>query len=123
MSENGGDREVILGNKQLLAIFFVAALLCGVFFAVGYVVGGNSAKSAIGVASDSTSTPVTEGKREQPSATDSGSLSASPQPDAGGQLPIASGQVPNVEPHMADNPAAAGSVPPGSSAQSYQPPP
>src|SRR3569833_2346743 len=53
MSENGTDRELVLGNKQLLAIFFVAALLCGVFFAVGYVVGGNSAKSTGSVVADS----------------------------------------------------------------------
>ena len=31
MQDNGGERELVLGNKQLLAIFFVAALLCGVF--------------------------------------------------------------------------------------------
>lgn len=114
MSENGGDRELVLGNKQLLAIFFVAALLCGVFFAVGYVVGGNSAKSGIASANETASTQSSDGKREEPSsqspiASDT-AATATPAPtptptDAGGPLP-------GAEPRMADNPAAAGSLPP-----------
>lgn len=117
MSENGGDRELVLSTKHLLAIFFVGALLCGVFFAVGYVVGGNSAKSTLG--SDATTASATEGKREQPQA-DSAQTSAAPPSayspsDAGGQLPAA-------EPHMADNPAAAGPAPPATTAAAPPPP-
>ena len=108
MSENGTDRELVLGNKQLLAIFFVAALLCGVFFAVGYVVGGNSAKSTESVLADSsTATPV-EGKRDEPSgvAPVSDAMAATSAPAA------ESAAVPDSK--MSDNPAAAGSAPPPS---------
>ena len=38
-NDNHGERELVLGNRQLLRIFFVAILLCGVFFEMGYVVG------------------------------------------------------------------------------------
>jgi hypothetical protein len=108
MGENGGDRELVLGTKQLLAIFFVGALLCGVFFAVGYVVGSNSAKSSALAASDSTSAPVSEGKREEPHAASDGGASVTPA-----SLPSdGAGTIPGAEPHMADNPAAAGSAPP-----------
>jgi cytoskeletal protein RodZ len=110
MSENGNDRELVLGNKQLLAIFFVAALLCGVFFAVGYVVGGNSAKSTGStVADSSTATPV-EGKRDEPTGVAPVSdamaaTNATAGTDNAGAAP---------DSKMLDNPAAAGSTPPPS---------
>ena len=81
MSENGSDRELVLGNKQLLAIFFVAALLCGVFFAVGYVVGGNSAKNGSASVSDPGAGQTTEGKRDEPQA--SASVTQPVVPEAG----------------------------------------
>lgn len=37
-----GEFELILGNKQLLSVFFLVIVLLGVFFAMGYVVGRNS---------------------------------------------------------------------------------
>lgn len=40
-----GEFELVLGNKQLLSGFFVVALLFGVAFAMGYIVGRNSAPS------------------------------------------------------------------------------
>ena len=38
-----GEFELVLGNKQLLSVFFLVILLLGVFFTMGYVVGKNSA--------------------------------------------------------------------------------
>jgi len=35
--------ELVLGNKQLLSVFFIVVILLGVFFTMGYVVGRNSA--------------------------------------------------------------------------------
>jgi cell division protein FtsN len=40
-----GEMELVLGNRHLLTAFFVVALLFGVAFAMGYVVGRNSAPS------------------------------------------------------------------------------
>jgi cell division protein FtsN len=37
--ERDGEREILLGNKQLLGIFFVLAILFCVFFTAGYMVG------------------------------------------------------------------------------------
>ncbi len=112
MSEHDGERELVLGNKQLLTIFFVAAILCGVFFAMGYVVGGNSAKSGAAAATGGTDTtaPVTEGKREEPQAP--------PMTDTAATMPSTSdagASVPAPEPRVADNPAAAGAQPSPSS--------
>ena len=40
-----GEFELVLGNRQLLSGFFIVALLFGVAFAMGYIVGRNSAPS------------------------------------------------------------------------------
>src|SRR3954452_21067648 len=37
-----GEFELILGNKQLLSVFFIVVILLGVFFTMGYIVGRNS---------------------------------------------------------------------------------
>lgn len=106
------ERELVLGNRQLLGIFFVATLLCGVFFAMGYVVGGNSTKAvsaADAAASD-------EGKRDEPQPqlrNDSGSVTAAPSATSATSASGDTGaQLPTAEPKVTDNPAAAGAQPP-----------
>jgi len=37
-----GEFELVLGNKQLLTVFFIVVTLLGVFFTMGYIVGRNS---------------------------------------------------------------------------------
>lgn len=37
-----GEFELILGNRQLLSVFFIVVILLGVFFTMGYIVGRNS---------------------------------------------------------------------------------
>lgn len=37
-----GEFELILGNRQLLSVFFIVVILLGVFFTMGYIVGHNS---------------------------------------------------------------------------------
>lgn len=44
-----GEFELILGNKQLLVVFFIVVVLLGVFFAMGYIVGKNTAQPEIAV--------------------------------------------------------------------------
>ena len=39
-----GEFELVLGNKQLLSVFFLIVLLLGVFFSMGYIVGRNTAQ-------------------------------------------------------------------------------
>jgi cell division septation protein DedD len=47
MTQTDGERELVLGNKQLISLFFVVVALCGVFFAMGYMIGRNTSKSTI----------------------------------------------------------------------------
>lgn len=44
MTQTDGEKELVLGNKQLISLFFVVVALCGVFFAMGYMIGRNTAK-------------------------------------------------------------------------------
>ncbi len=37
-----GEFEILLGNKQLLSVFFIVVILLGVFFTMGYILGRNS---------------------------------------------------------------------------------
>ena len=61
------EKELVLGNKQLISLFFVVVALCGVFFAMGYMVRGNSIKGAAAPGAETTTaTPATEGQRQQP---------------------------------------------------------
>ncbi|MBX9603296.1 MAG: SPOR domain-containing protein [Bryobacteraceae bacterium] len=42
-----GELELILGNKQLLSVFFIIVFLLGVFFSMGYIVGRNSTSTLV----------------------------------------------------------------------------
>jgi hypothetical protein len=109
MQDNDGERELVLGNKQLLTIFFAATLLCGVFFAVGYVVGGNSAKSGSGTTAATTdsTTTSTDGKREEPTAPTSDT--ASPTTVVSSTADPAG--LPSSEPQIRENPSSSTPAP------------
>ena len=42
-ASESSEFELVLGNKQLLSVFFIVVVLLGVFFTMGYLVGRNSA--------------------------------------------------------------------------------
>lgn len=42
-TNDDGEFELVLGNKQLFSVFFIVVVLLGVCFLMGYVVGKNSA--------------------------------------------------------------------------------
>ncbi|HWF09146.1 MAG TPA: SPOR domain-containing protein [Bryobacteraceae bacterium] len=52
-----GEKELVLGNKQLISLFFVGVALCGVFFALGYMIGHNSRPPATANLDAAASTP------------------------------------------------------------------
>jgi cell division septation protein DedD len=67
MSHNDAEKELILGNKQLISLFFVVVALCGVVFAMGYMIGKNSTKPT-SVLLDPASAGSEGEKRKQPEA-------------------------------------------------------
>jgi cell division septation protein DedD len=44
-NNESGEFELVLGNRQLISGFFIVVILFGIFFAMGYIVGRNSAPS------------------------------------------------------------------------------
>ena len=46
-----GEFELVLGNRQLLSVFFIVVVLLGVFFVMGYILGKNSSPATPEVAS------------------------------------------------------------------------
>lgn len=56
-SSGSDDREISLGTGTILAIFFALALVCAVFFGLGYSMGRKSAQSPTVVAASSEPLP------------------------------------------------------------------
>lgn len=58
-----GEFELILGNRQLLSVFFLVVILLGVFFTMGYIVGRNA--GPVGAAETASATrPRSEAPQE-----------------------------------------------------------
>jgi cell division septation protein DedD len=68
----GNEFEMVLGNKQLLSVFFIVVVLLAVFFTMGYVLGRNSAP--VDSAGKGTETPYE--RRNAPSAVPANSSAA-----------------------------------------------
>src|SRR5512132_147063 len=73
-----GEFELVLGNRQLLSGFAVVAILFGVFFAMGYIVGRNSTPASRATVEAHSSPPDT--------ARSQSSLPAAPLAESGGSV-------------------------------------
>lgn len=94
-----GEFEVLLGNKQLLSIFFIVVILLGVFFTMGYILGRNSSpgQAPAATAGKPAPPPVPPVVQEaQPPALSSGSFSK-PEPSPVQTPPLATQQTKPVE--------------------------
>jgi cell division septation protein DedD len=88
MTQTDGERELVLGNKQLISLFFVVVALCGVFFAMGYLIGRNSTKgvvAGVGNAPEETASNSTTTAAAPPAATPADA--SSPESAAAAQNP------------------------------------
>lgn len=65
-----GEFELILGNKQIMAVFVIVLLLMGLFFSIGYLAGKRSAAGAETAAQQPSQVPITVDatRRETPGA-------------------------------------------------------
>jgi cell division septation protein DedD len=95
MTQADGEKELVLGNRQLISLFFVVVALCGVFFAMGYLIGRNSTKGIVAGAV---------------SGTDESAVNAAPAPAPAAPAPADA--APQAEtPAAAENPGSAESQP------------
>src|SRR5689334_4768877 len=111
-----GEFELIVGNRQLLSGFFIVILLFAVAFAMGYVVGQNSPRSAK-VMAENTPPPVSAAESGRPAAS---SVPAPPSPapatDTAAAPPADAPPQPTTQPAREPDAAAApaAELPPGS---------
>lgn len=82
-----GEFELVLGNKQLLSVFFIVVILLCVFFTMGYIVGRNSSPPPL----EATNRKTAEQPAANPIIVDS---PAAPPPS---QIPTATETKPSVE--------------------------
>lgn len=75
-----GEFELVLGNRQLLTVFFLVVVLLGIFFTMGYVVGRNSAP-VVAAKNRSGDTAATDQGR--PAAVNTGSPAAAADTNSG----------------------------------------
>ena len=75
-----GEFELILGNRQLLSVFFIVVILLGVFFTMGYIVGRNSGTATAEL------TPV-PGVDARPPATEAPARTPDPAPSPAPSTP------------------------------------
>jgi hypothetical protein len=119
-----GEFELVVGNKQLLSGFFIVVLLFAVAFAMGYVVGQNTQKSAKSTGDAGTVvnqpgnapgdsrpqpvaplTPATGAPNPDPNATQPAATGTETQPAAGAAASATQPAQPAVQPQPAPPPA------------------
>jgi len=94
-----GEFEVLLGNKQVLSVFFVVVILLGVFFTMGYMLGRNSGSGGATTAAARKEAPTT-------------AASGFPNTYSGTDLPSAPTPAPSAPAAKPDAPAAVETRPP-----------
>ncbi len=65
MAQTEGEKELVLGNKQLISLFFVVVALCGVFFALGYMMGRPSGKPLAAIPETAAAAPASSAPQTQ----------------------------------------------------------
>lgn len=64
-----GEFELILGNKQIIAVFVIVLLLMGLFFSIGFLAGRRSAGAVDTAGKAPANIPITvDATKQQPSA-------------------------------------------------------
>jgi len=64
-----GEFELILGNKQIIAVFVIVLLLMGLFFSIGFLAGRRSAVASDAGGKAPSNIPITvDATRQQPAA-------------------------------------------------------
>lgn len=90
-----GEFELVLGNRQLLSVFFIVVVLLGVFFTMGYIVGRNSTPGGVETAQKTETKPLVV---DSPAHGQPAAPPPETQPPAQEQTPAAQAQQPPATP-------------------------
>lgn len=114
-----GEYELVLGNRQLLSIFFIVVVLLGIGFTLGYILGRNSSGSEVALkTSEKTSDASTPVDLPPPptEAKTAAAVEPTPEPPAETPKPAPSRKTPAepVTPPTSSKPFRTGAPPAGS---------
>ena len=112
------EKELVLGNKQLVSFFFVVLALCGVFFALGYMIGRNSTKAVVAGLDGTPASQAGDGQRTQESEPPRETVQADPGSAATTQ---SASSAPAIVPEAAPQTQPAHDTPPPISAPAPKP--
>jgi len=115
MNKEAGEFEIVLGNRQLLSGFFIVALLFGVAFAMGYIVGRNSMPSQKLQAETAASAAIAAQPARPEPATPAPPSAAEQPPEPSAEQPASEAPAQPTTQPAKEGPAAAVSEPPADS--------
>lgn len=122
-----GEFELVLGNRQLLSVFFIVVVLLGVFFVMGYILGKNSSPTTTTEVT-SARKPAETGPEPSPIIIDkrAGKSSAAGEPAAEKPVavnkPVAQAEATKTEPLKADPKPEAKVAPASGDTRTGEPP-
>src|SRR3974390_650853 len=94
-----GEFELILGNRQLLSVFFIVVVLLGVFFTMGYIVGKNSGPSVSADSRKAEQKPIVVERAAQSGVSPAGASATPPE------QPVQTASTTPAEPSPKETPA------------------
>jgi len=115
-NKDTGEFELVVGDKQLLSGFFIGVLLLAVVFAMGYVLGQSSPKSAK-ITPETTPTTSTSASDSRPQASPSTAAAAAPPEPAAASVPVL-----NTDPAPGEAPPQPTTVPAKETSEPVAPP-
>ena len=115
-NKDTGEFELVVGDKQLLSGFFIGVLLLAVVFAMGYVLGQSSPKSAKVTPETTPATSSSASDSRPPASPSTAAAAAPPEPTA------ASTPVLNTDPAPGEAPPQPTTVPAKDTSEPVAPP-
>jgi DedD protein len=105
-----GEVELILGNGQLLGVFFIVVILLGLFFGMGYIMGRNSGAASVELATapKAEPKPVEVEPAAPKAAAPEASAPAPPPPEESKKENLKEADSKEAEPKEAAKPVEAG---------------
>lgn len=109
MAQTEGEKEIVLGNRQLISLFFVVVALCGVFFALGYMMGRPANRQLIASTADAapaTTTPAAQTQDAEPPRETAATTESQDTPAPADSAPAPTGTHPAHDTPAAEETAA-----------------
>jgi len=124
MAQTDNEKELILGNKQLISLFFLVVAMCGAFFAFGYMIGRNATRTVVTASTaaaspDGSAAPAVAQSAEPPAET----APADSAPVASDAPPAVTETQPAQDAPVATAPVAAAAKPAAAASPAPAPPP